>query len=324
MISKRTVMVLGAGASYPYGFPTGLQLLHDVCEGLDPHSGATKTRDLRPYLLECGFKPDRLAAFREALQLSHQPSVDAFLEVPVSRREFLDVGMTAIAVALMLHEDQGEIRRKRSPRWFEHVFKHMQVTGADFRSNQLSIVTFNYDRSVEQLFYNALTSSYGMDAIGVAEVLREIRVVHVYGKLGNLHWQSSDGRPYEPLVNRETVRKCVTSMKVMAQGERNSEEFATARRLLRNAECICFLGFGYLDTNLERLFDRDEEFGRLAILPEARIYGSTKGLGRVRMAQVTRQLTVSAELPDIGLVEPELGSSTEVCLEFLREHVSLR
>jgi hypothetical protein len=34
MIKRPTVLILGAGASVPFGFPSGRQVLDDVCRGL--------------------------------------------------------------------------------------------------------------------------------------------------------------------------------------------------------------------------------------------------------------------------------------------------
>jgi len=55
MIEKRTVLVLGAGASKSYGFPTGEELLHQIVD-INQHS-PTKLGDL---LRECDDRIGRL------------------------------------------------------------------------------------------------------------------------------------------------------------------------------------------------------------------------------------------------------------------------
>ena len=70
MISKPIVLILGAGASVEYGFPSGRGLTREVCKLA---AGAPFNA-----VLNAGFKEDRIRAFQSELTLSDQPSVDAF------------------------------------------------------------------------------------------------------------------------------------------------------------------------------------------------------------------------------------------------------
>lgn len=94
MIEKRTVLVLGAGASAELGFPLGRGLLRQTVDTI------RRKEETRFYqvLRECGFSDDQMQEFARDLEVSMQPSVDAFLE---NRPEFLDVGKAAIAAALL-------------------------------------------------------------------------------------------------------------------------------------------------------------------------------------------------------------------------------
>ena len=75
MISRPTVLVLGAGASAPYGFPTARELKQLICGAFVKDSVATRT------LHEGSEIPMNLfIEFRDAFHRSGQSSVDAFLE----------------------------------------------------------------------------------------------------------------------------------------------------------------------------------------------------------------------------------------------------
>ena len=100
MITTPTVLVLGAGASCPYGFPTAKELKNRICEVFsnpDVISRLAKGLDR---------SSDQFVEFREAFWKSGTSSVDAFLE---ARPEFLAVGKLAIAYCLIPFENEPDL-----------------------------------------------------------------------------------------------------------------------------------------------------------------------------------------------------------------------
>jgi hypothetical protein len=75
MITTPTVLVLGAGASYPYGFPTGKGLRDLICETFSSTNAMASQLlgSLNPEGTR--FAPDEFFQFREAFLKSGQPSV---------------------------------------------------------------------------------------------------------------------------------------------------------------------------------------------------------------------------------------------------------
>jgi hypothetical protein len=90
MITTKTVLVLGAGASAPYGFPTGSTLKDRIIkpQGMNTHQ----------ILKSLGFGSDKVREFTDVLRESGQSSVDAFLE---RRLDLRKVGQAAIAATLL-------------------------------------------------------------------------------------------------------------------------------------------------------------------------------------------------------------------------------
>jgi hypothetical protein len=101
VINESTVLVLGAGASSPYGFPLGATLVERIVFETSGN-GHTLFRQLR----DCGEEPGTILSLGKALHLSGQPSIDAFLE---RRPDLLRVGKLAIAAALMPYEDHDKL-----------------------------------------------------------------------------------------------------------------------------------------------------------------------------------------------------------------------
>ena len=60
----------------------------------------------------------------------------------------------------------------------------LDSTFEEFGNNKLSIVTFNYDRSLEHYLLNSLMTLHGKTRDECAQALKKIPIVHVYGQLG--------------------------------------------------------------------------------------------------------------------------------------------
>ncbi|SRR5712691_1982973 len=302
MIGRRTVLVLGAGASAPYGFPCARQLRDHILNGLSKEIA-------QPFqlLTAAGFDARHVINFRDALRKSGQASVDVFLE---HRSEFLKVGKTAIAAALIPYEDEAKLWGG-DENWYEYLWQHLGPSLMDdVAQSQLSIVTFNYDRSLEHFLFSALKESHNIGIDDAARYLREvIRIVHVHGQLGPLPYAdhgTGDGRAYRPVdpANlKDAAVAAARGIKIVHESAKNDPAYVQARELLSQAEIVIFLGFGYLKGNLERL-------GIPSLSPNIGLTGTAYGL-------------VEGERAEVGLVVSQrisLGNMHHGVLEFLRTH----
>jgi SIR2-like domain len=123
---------------------------------------------------------------------------------------------------------------------------------------KISFITFNYDRSLEFFLMTSLKNRFKKSQNEVAEKLKKIPIVHLYGKLGPLPWEvitdNDYYRNYEPLVLPHHLRKSSKSLKIIYDKlELDNPEFKQAKILLGAARKIYFLGFGYHKDNLDRL-----------------------------------------------------------------------
>jgi len=313
MIEQRTVLILGAGASKTYGFPSGDELLSSIKDVLlNPVKGDNKIGLLK----DIGFKEDHIHDFRRELELSPAYSVDAFLE---HRPEFLDLGKLTITLSLIPCENEDNLfirGRKRSH--YRYLFNIMQ-TDADFDrfdQNRLSFITFNYDRSLEHFLFTALKRTYDRTDFECAEKIKAIPIVHVHGSLGALPCQSSTGRSYSPNYTHDVLKAAAAQIVVVSEDIGTSPEFDEAFGLLEDAKKVYFLGFGYNDVNLKRLklnmvpvdLRRDPRGGS-GIGRLTNMMGSSYGLEMAEKRAIMKKWMIS--LPDVG------GD----CLLFLRRCV---
>jgi hypothetical protein len=301
MITKSTTLVLGAGASVPYGFPSGPALRDQILDNLSPQA---QGRAWWAIVGSLGIDPDQVTEFRAAFLRSAQASIDAFLK---HRPEFLEVGKTAIALGLIPAEGEPNLyQRGRPGLWYDYLFAAMSAKPAEFPNNQLSVITFNYDRSFEHFLFQALKNSYGLTDENTASAMQSIPIVHVYGRLGCLPWQGERAREYSDAVTAESVRVARDQIAIIHEDSIGSSEvLETARGLLRSATQVLLLGFGYHDLNVERLAIREWRDGR-------HIQGTCYGMGRAEIGRVQQDWGVN-------LIDPRLDT-----LSFLRDGVDFR
>jgi len=249
MITEPTVFILGAGASKPYGFPLGENLKNSICDKL---RNAT-TKQFKQ-LANMGFKIELITNFQRSLYHSGRTSVDAFLE---HRPEFIEVGKAAITQELIPTEQTDNLFRPRPKgNWYQYLFNKLNASFEQFDKNQVAFITFNYDRSLEQFLFTALLNSYPQGKDECIAKINNIPIIHAYGQLGLLFWQSKDSIPYGSKVTGDVITKASSGIKIINENSAYVDykfEFKDAHDKLIWAKNIYIIGFGYDVTNLNRL-----------------------------------------------------------------------
>ena len=266
MITKPTVLVLGAGASAPYGYPTGKELVDKVTDVLKGVVRMTRKKQRSPLLRNLDLGPGDVEAFANSLE-TETDSVDAFLECEDHQR-YVDIGKRAIAQVLGNCEEAKPLKGN----WYAWLFHRMKkdclVCDQFGKKNALTVITFNYDRSWEQFLYDMVNGYYNhTDDETVIGQLCSLRVIHLYGCLGRLWWQGDQGGSInygeyhqgsgQTSRSRLIPLRMARGIKILPEADKTSREFQEAHQALLEAARIYFLGFGYGQRNLARLFPPD-------------------------------------------------------------------
>jgi hypothetical protein len=85
-----------------------------------------------------------------------------------------------------------------------------------------------------------------------SEQLEQIPIIHLHGMLGLLPHIRGTGRDYSAGLNPDVIRIAADGIKIVHEVQPD-KEFQQAKQLIDDAQDIVFLGFGYLETNIERL-----------------------------------------------------------------------
>lgn len=151
MITENTVFVLGAGASVPYGFPSGQDLSELIISKF--WNNYYKLFNSQGHSEEQRSQMEReLTSFVDTFRKSGR-SIDFFLSTNRSNQGFCRLGKLAIALYILKSEDdcrqkENYILRKD---WFKIIFDGM-INGCHnpedydkIKENKVSFITFNYD-----------------------------------------------------------------------------------------------------------------------------------------------------------------------------------
>jgi hypothetical protein len=166
----------------------------------------------------------------------------------------------------------------------------------DFGNNDLGIITFNYDRSLEFYWFEALMNRFGSKhETKIKEMLAQMRIVHVYGRLGGVPWENGEISEYAPHArSAKEVRTLSEQIIVMSEQEKTSDLFDKAHNWLKCGTFIYFLGFGYHAMNLERL--------GLNRLKDRRWYGSSYGLQQGELDELHNIWMIQTFKPDLDIL----------------------
>jgi hypothetical protein len=257
MVSEPTVLIVGAGGSIPYGFPSGEGLVTEILAGLGDQDdlASQPSSALQEALLGAGFSKQDFLSFRDELRESHVYSVDAFLE---RRIDFSDVGKAAIAAALIPYERVENLYGNIKRDWYKYLFNRLLVNLQRDCREYLVILTYNYDRSLEYSIYNSFRAAFGLKNSGsdIRKFADRLRIIHLHGSLGTLPLMIErriKRRKYGAVVSGEALLNAASQIEIIHEMGEYNEPFPEARQWLKEAKRIGFIGFGFHRMNITRL-----------------------------------------------------------------------
>lgn len=295
MIKRKTVFILGAGASHPYGLPLGIRLRESIIK----YFLSMYSAYLRTYISNDGIIGEAITEakrFCSCFEKSNIKSIDKFLSN--NYKLYGELGKLAIMILILSDEEESYLLKK-SPfpiqDWYTYLYNFLikdiyPENWNSFLTNEISFVTFNYDRSLEHFFYESLHNSFLFahkdDLLTIA---KNIPIVHVYGKIADLDWQAGGNRgiPYGSHWLEYKMQDFTHNIKIIFDKRNEAhEELQKAKEYIRNAENIFFLGFGYAEENL-KILDIPAIFEKR---PE--IYGTAVGLEHGEVIRIKEKLSL--------------------------------
>jgi len=114
----------------------------------------------------------------------------------------------------------------------------------------LSIITFNYDRSLELFLPEMLRRVYGLDSPLCHEIARKVPIHHPYGQVGQL---TSTHQTVGWGQDNERLEEIALYLRTFAESTDEDDALQAIRDQVAEAEVIVFLGFGFHRQNMQLL-----------------------------------------------------------------------
>jgi hypothetical protein len=282
MFKRRTLFVVGAGASYEFGLSLGPALAATIAKKADiklrdwgESDGSSHDPDIYHQLQRRD--RDRINEYVRAARVicdgvQMSASIDDFLDVHGSDEDIKTVGKICIAKAILEEErtsklwfDKSNIYNKMKVSEFEDTwiikFVRMLVRGVPKEKvgtifQNIAFIIFNYDRCIEQCLLHAIQQVYSIKMQDAARILDALTIIHPYGMVGELKTElNGNGVAFGGEYDRLSENYSLLSDRIKTYTEQlgDEHELEAIHEEVRNAERIVFLGFAFHDQNMTLL-----------------------------------------------------------------------
>lgn len=300
MFKSKTVFVVGAGASCEAGLPSGEKLKGQIADlldirfedGFNQNSGDRqitqalreavmtpegRAGDINPYL----YKAWRIRDVVPAAAIS----IDNYLDAHQGDLAMELCGKLAIVRSILNAESQSKLKyqergvdrfnlRDLMGSWYVGFFQMLteNVSKANIKNifDNVSIITFNYDRCIEQFLVQTLSDYYEITYEDAAKIVEKLNIFHPYGKVGPLPWQDrSKAIPFGS--QNAKLLDLARQIKTFSEGLDDEALIGGMHSAIAASETIIFLGFAFHPNNMNLLTPPQEVFPK-------RVFATTLGL----------------------------------------------
>jgi len=280
MFQSKTLFIVGAGASKEAELPTGNELTASIADKVDikfrnfneQFSGEIEISDaLRAHVQGVDGQPADInphlgACWHIRDAMPQASSIDSFIDNQGDDKIEL-CGKLAIVRSILEAERNSLLfvdEREAYPAlnfnglndtWYKSFMQILTEGRRKENLNQLfediCFITFNYDRCIEHFLFHAVKNYYRVKPDEAAEILQGLKILHPYGMVGHMQWQSEKvSTPFGANVSGRKLLSLAEQIKTYT--ERVEDEAATTEmhQVVQDAEIVVFLGFAFHQQNM--------------------------------------------------------------------------
>lgn len=284
MSNKKTLYIVGAGASSEANLPTGYELKEKIASLLDirfdrrytqlsgdsyicealriyVNQSEIQKKDINPYLH---------AAWRIRDAMPQAISIDNFIDTHNDDKKIELCGKLAIVRSILdaernslLYIDNSNIYNRLNfssleKTWYASFMmlltENCTKENLSRRLKSIALIVFNYDRCIEHFLYNSLKNYYDLKRGETGKLVNEIEIYHPYGVVGSLPWQSDQSVEFGAELHPQELLNLTHQIKTFTEStDPQSKEILAIRNNVNKADPIVFLGFAYHELNMKLL-----------------------------------------------------------------------
>jgi hypothetical protein len=296
VINRKTVLIIGAGASAEFNMPLGSQLIKRVANAVtetrwenEPEAGSL-LEQMRACLYDD--RADRLyklgPKLAEVAVKSKLPSMDEVLHF-LADADVVYLGKLAISYEIMKAERESHLHLATSfhkerfigiiDQSWANEFLGLALSGG--RRQDLSnlfanvtVIDFNYDRVLPQYLYRALQRNLAIPEDDAAECVKNLSILHPYGSLGKLEWEAEkDTLPFGSSEGH--LADVANRIRTYTEETQDRERRVQIQNAIDAAHVIIVVGFGYHRQNIQIITGTGEERRKRVFMT---VYGITNDI----------------------------------------------
>lgn len=348
MFRSKTLFVVGAGASQEVGLPTGKELRDTIASKVNIRFNTIQEQVSGDQLIMQALRRHVEQAKREhrpgedassidvnsylhagwhiSEAMPQALSIDNFIDAQQDRKIEL-CGKLAITRSILLAEKGSKLHfdpssghklehKALEQTWYNSFTQILaeghRRDGLDRLFENVSFISFNYDRCVEHYLFHALQNYFRISEDEAADLLNGLEIHHPYGVIGNLPWQPGGGVPFGARCNAPELLGLSQRVKTFTERVDDAEMVQKMREAMHNAEVVVFLGFGFHPQNMELIKPpRDAK--------TVRVFATGKGISDSDCGVVEQQIRGHFDKGARSRFQVHLGKKL-TCVELFGEY----
>lgn len=195
-------------------------------------------------------------------------SIDNFLHTHSHDENIIFMGKLGIAVCILEAErtsslrgdkdrdgklNYGSIKESWHATFVKMLLENAQAKATDILFDNVSFITFNYDRCIELYLEKALQNYLLISEQEAQKAVNKLTVIHPYGQVGSLPWQPSGRVKFGAEPQATELLEIARQIRTFTERVEDEAMMARIHSLIAEAEQVIYLGFSYGTMNLELL-----------------------------------------------------------------------
>lgn len=329
MFTRKTVLVVGAGGSHEVNLPVREGLKSRIASKLQIEYDLNTRRSGDGTIAELVIRSARnknlnpndffLAGRQIAAAMPQAISIDNFLHTHAANEDLVMMGKLAIAASILEAEQNSNlIVRDRYQtidfssyqNIWHNTFCKMLCEGVpldkiDTVFDNLTIITFNYDRCIEHYVAHWLANYMLIDFGDACRLTSKMKIFHPYGQVGKLPWQDGPAAavPYGELATIQSLPMIASQIRTFTERVDDDAMLQAMRNALGMADQVVYLGFSFNQMNMNLM--RVEASQGLK-----NVYGTVYGMSGPNVNASRDRIARSLTSPSGGMVNNWFLSGT--------------